>query len=113
MRKPLLVTIAAVTLTGCGFNLANGAEKALRDLREFQMLNANEKMDLDHVRESSNGRFICGTVKTAYSPLQRFTINGKYIHLSEMEPKSPFGDVQPWYDQACDQPVIEDQSFKY
>nr|WP_060514598.1 hypothetical protein [Pseudomonas putida] len=113
MKKTLLLSAIAVTLAGCGFTLASKAERALRDMRDFQMLSADEKMDLDHVRESSKGRFICGTVKTAFSPLQRFTIDGKHIHLTGMEPKSPFGDMQPWYDQACDQPELEDQSFEY
>jgi hypothetical protein len=111
MKKMLLLSAIALTMAGCGFTLASKAEKALRGSDEFKWLKADQKMELDHVRESSKGRFICGTVETIFRP-QRFTIEGKTVHLSDLEPKS-HTDRLPWYDEACDVPEPESRAAEY
>lgn len=119
MKKALLVALG-ISLAGCGYMTDREARKAIENTAVYR----NQKFTLEHVRKSSKGTYICGTVTDdRFGNEQIFVIgHGGQPSFTQM-PKAQGGIASFFsdnsngkprhYASSCDVAELEDVDLKY
>ncbi|AUF97730.1 hypothetical protein CXQ80_18780 [Pseudomonas sp. 02C 26] len=101
----MVAVAVGIVLSGCKYTNSGKAEEALLRLEEFKYLTSEQKLTLEHVRESSKGSYICGTVEAPLYKKQNFSVNTKTGGASTSGSYSGLvKDAKAWYQPTCDEP---------